>query len=84
MAETILRTAFGPVEMFAQGESLIRGFMTDPISMEKPQVDTNRVAAIERWGMGMRMVVSVVCAAFQAILEHARRDRANDAGGAGW
>jgi hypothetical protein len=51
--------------------------------VESPQVDTNRVASIQCRCMDVRMVVSVVCAAFQAIVEHARSDRAADAGGAG-
>jgi hypothetical protein len=69
--------------MVAQGESLIRGFTTDKIFVEGPQVATNRVALIQRWGMGMRMTVSVGCAAFQAIAKHARSDRADDPGGIG-
>jgi hypothetical protein len=52
--------------LLAQGESLIRGFMTDSILLDRPQVG--------------RMVVCVVCAAFQAIAEHARSDRADDEG----
>ena len=69
--------------MFAQGESLIRDLITDTILVESPQVDTNRVASIQRRCMDVRMVVSVVCAAFQASVEHARSDRAADEGGAG-
>jgi hypothetical protein len=60
--------------------SLIRGFMTDWILLERPQVDTIRMALIDRWRVDGRMVVSVVCAAFQAIAEHARSDRADDEG----
>jgi hypothetical protein len=63
-----------------EGESLIRGFMTDTILLERPQVDTIRVALIHRWRVDGRMVVSFVCAAFQAIAEHARSDRADDEG----
>jgi hypothetical protein len=77
------RPASGRVEMLAQGESLIRGFMPDTILVQRTQVDTNWVALIQRWCMDVRIVVSVVCAAFQAIAEHARSDRADDAGGAG-
>ncbi|MGH6853285.1 MAG: hypothetical protein ACREDJ_08865, partial [Methylocella sp.] len=69
--------------MFAQGESLIRGFTTDTILVERPQIDTNRVALIQRWCMDRRTVAGVACAAFQAIAEHARGDRADDEGGAG-
>jgi hypothetical protein len=71
------------VAIFAQGESLIRGFMTDTILMEIPQVDPNRMALIQRWCIGVRIVESVVCAAFQAIAVHARSDRADDESGAG-
>jgi len=52
----------------------------DTILLERPQVDTIRVALIRRWRGDGRMVVSVVCAAFQAIAEHARSDRADDEG----
>jgi hypothetical protein len=57
--------------MFAQGESLIRDWITDTILVESPQVDTNKAALIQRWCMDIRVVVSVVCAAIQAIVEHA-------------
>ena len=46
----------------------------------RPQVDTIRVALNHRWRVDRRMVVSVVCAAFQAIAEHATSDRADDEG----
>jgi len=57
--------------------------MTDTIWIERPQVDTNMAALIQHRCVDVRMVVSVVCAAFQAIAEHAGSDRADDAGGAG-
>jgi hypothetical protein len=35
------------VAIFTQGESLIRGFIADTILIERPQVDTIRVAMIK-------------------------------------
>jgi len=64
--------------MVAQGESLIRSFTTDTIFVEGPQVATNRVALIQRWCIGLRIVASAVCAAFQAIVEQTMSDRAAD------
>jgi hypothetical protein len=49
--------------------------MTDSILL-----DTIRVALNHRWRVDRRMVASVVCAAFQAIAEHATSDRADDEG----
>jgi hypothetical protein len=49
--------------------------------MERPQVDTNMAALVQRRCVDARMVVSVVCAAFQAIAEHAGNDQADDEGG---
>jgi hypothetical protein len=56
--------------------------MTATILLERPQLDTTRVALIQRRCMDVRIVVSVACAAFQAIEEHARSDRADNEGGA--
>jgi hypothetical protein len=61
--------------MFAQGESLIRGFTTDTILWKDRKLPQNGVALIQRWGMDVRMTVSGGCAAFQAIAKHARSDR---------
>jgi hypothetical protein len=58
----------------------------DTILMARPQADTNTAAMatlIQHRYVDVRMVVSVVCAAFQVIAEHAGSDRADGGGGAG-
>jgi hypothetical protein len=60
-----VEVASSRVEMFAQGESLIRGFIAATILMERPQVDTIRVAfraaSVQPWCMAVRIVRRLRC-----------------------
>jgi hypothetical protein len=60
-----IEVASSRVEMFAQGESLIRGFIAATILMERPQVDTIRVAfraaSVQPWCMAVRIVRRLRC-----------------------